>query len=146
MSATKLDPDSRVCMVCGRVLDYHSGRGWAHTIADQPGLDHPAIPVTPDEAGDQVIGRCDFCYADEVKYTLPAESFIIGRHGSQGDWAACDGCAREIEKNAWNALLRRVLASHTARHGAPPPEVEQALRALYRELRKHVTGSLRPAT
>lgn len=141
-----LDKDSRVCLVCGRVLNYWEGKGWAHTLVstDPAEHDHPAIPVLPEEAGDQVRGRCDFCFADEVVYILPSREFVVGIHGFRPDWAACESCGQEISKNAWNSLLRRVWASEVARHGELPPEVQAHFKALYRTLRKNISGPLRP--
>lgn len=143
------DDKGRVCIVCGRVLDFHERDGWIHSLAttDPEEIDHPPIPVLPEEAGEQMRPRCDFCYADFPEWVLPARDFtaIPGVSESTGDWAACDLCAREIEKDRWNVLQRRVRASWEARHGVMPDEVEQAQKRLYRLLRKNVTGSLRPA-
>jgi len=137
---------ARVCIICGRVLDFHERDGWIHSIAtlDPEELDHPPIPVLPEEAGEQIRPRCDFCYADFPEWILPARSFTVipGQSESVGDWAACDGCARLIERDQWNVLIRRVHASFEARHG----EVSDALliewKRFYRRLRQNITGSL----
>lgn len=135
-----------MCIVCGRVLDYWEFVGWQHSIvSDDPGeIDHPPIPVSPEEAGDQLRPRCDFCYADDPIFRLPARTFGQQPSVSVGDWAACEMCARCIEKDAWNSLLRRVVASWEARHGhAMPDDHYRGVQRLYRNLRKNVTGSIR---
>ena len=146
------DDKGRVCIVCGRPLDYQEGVGWIHTLSSLPDeTDHPVIPVLPEEAGEQVRARCDFCFADYPTWILPAEDWetIPEMSMSQGDWAACDACAACIQKNAWNRLLERVQVSYRARHGDLEPEVveevERAQKRLYRQLRKHATGALRRA-
>lgn len=135
--------ERRICLVCGRVLDYHEGFGYRHSVAqDVTELDHPAIPVRPEDAPDQLRERCDFCYADETSYVVPAKSFPMPGIGSMsvGDWASCELCAREIAKDAWNALFRRVLASWEARHGPMDTFTQTSMKRMHRELRKNITG------
>lgn len=149
MTPEPYDEKGRVCIVCGRVLDYREIDGWIHSLASLPDeVDHPVIPVLPEEAGEQARPRCDFCYADYPEWILPARDFVAipGRSVSTGDWAACEMCAREIRKDAWNALVRRVHASYVARHDADGPESPEDFKRLYRALRKHITGGLRPAS
>lgn len=136
--------ERRVCMVCGRVLDYWEAKGWVHSFASQdPGeLDHPPIPVSPEEAGEQLRARCDFCYADYPEYRLPVRTFGRGASVSVGDWAACDGCARCIEKDEWNRLMDRVVTSWESRHGPMSAAVTADLKRMYRQLRKNITGPL----
>lgn len=117
------------------------GRGWLHGVADPEGYDHPAVPVEDTEV--VVRDRCDFCFVDGTEWVIPARSFEtpVPGSGSEGDWAACDDCATCILRNDWNGLLRRVLASWEERHGQPMDEpVVQALRVMYRQLRKNITG------
>lgn len=139
--------ESRVCIVCGRILDYQESVGWIHSLAslDPAEKDHPPIPVLPEEAGEQTRARCDFCYADYPEYVLPVKSFtaITGMAESVGDWAACEMCARLIESNQWNALQTRVRTSWEARHGEFADELEREQKRLYRVLRKNITGPLR---
>lgn len=137
-----LDPPARVCLVCGRVLDYWTGFGWRHGLGHDPSEadDHPPVAVSPDEAGEQLRARCDFCSADEPTFVVPARSFTHGPSNSVGDWAACEACAVEIGRDAWNALLRRAVAAWWATHGSMDPAIETGLRGLYRSLRKHMTG------
>lgn len=153
-----MDPDIpadlRVCAVCGRVADHVHGKGWLH-VADaisDAGQDHLVIPVRPDEI--HTIGHCDFCNALHPAFMLPVRDFLYpgsarlvfpdgdtGRSGSSGGWSACTDCARLLERNEWNGILRRVTASRAeARH----PEVQEGLRRLYRQVRANVTGAVRP--
>lgn len=137
-------PPRRICVVCGRTLDYTHGTGYFHGIGHEEGSDHPAIPIDPGEAPEQDRPRCDFCFADDPHYVVPARSFNHGIGISAGDWAACELCAREIERDSWNGLLRRVLASWEARYGEPMEEpVREGLRRMYRGLRKNITGAIR---
>lgn len=139
--------DRRVCIVCGRVLDYWDGRGWQHSTAsrDPDEIDHPPIPVSPEEAGEQLRARCDFCYADYPEFVVPAKSFGTGIGESVGGWAACEACAGHIEADAWNRLMERVVASWEARHGPMEESIRTGLNRLYRTLRKNITGSVRRA-
>ncbi len=99
----------------------------------------------------QVRGRCDFCFADnpvwvvpakEIRYEIPA---LDSGGGMDSDWAACDPCGQLIMKDRWNALLDRVQGSWERRNFESMTETMQAeLRKLYRLLRKSITGSLRP--
>jgi len=132
-------------MVCGRVLDYWERVGWVHSFGSQDPeeLDHPPIPVSTEEAGEQLRSRCDFCYADYPEYQIPARTFTRGASVSVGDWAACDGCVRLIQRDQWNKLMERVVASWTARHGQMSEAVRADLRGMYRQLRKNITGSPR---
>lgn len=136
----------RICLVCGRVLDYQEGHGYRHSIAstDLNELDHPAIPVSVEEASEQLRERCDFCYADETTFVVPARTFEMPNAPSVsvGDWAACELCGREIQKDAWNALFRRMKVSWVARHGEMDPLLEANLKQMYRKLRKNITGAI----
>lgn len=105
--------------------------------------DHPVIPVTVQEAGEQVIPRCDFCFCDYPEYVLPVRNFVKGISGSMGDWAACETCIQLVEKNRWNALYDRTAAGYEARHGEMPPAVQTSMRSLHRTVRKNITGAPR---
>lgn len=142
-----------VCRDCGRVLDWYEDPlgigGWRHTLMDGGAFaDHPPQPVPDNEV--EAIYRCDFCSADESVWTLPVASFTLpglvsDNFTSDGDWSACQGCGSLIERNQWNALLRRVKAAHLKRHGEPMPEpICQALARMYQQVRKNVKGGLRP--
>ena len=67
----------------------------------------------------------------------------VRRQASTADWSACESCARYLERNEWNAVFRRSVNSHQLQYGYAGPEVQQALRALHREIRKNITGALR---
>lgn len=146
----RLDGDARrVCLICGRIVDYWDGpggTGYRHSIAsqDEAELDHPVVPVTTREAGDQLRERCDFCYADETTFLVPAKTFQLPGSPSVSveDWAACELCGNEIEKNSWNGLFRRVLASWEYRLGPMSPATQTQLKAMYRALRKNMTGPI----
>jgi hypothetical protein len=139
----------KMCLVCGNVLDYHEASDtYDHTIAtiDEMGgaVDHPVIPVFPSEAPQQLVEKCDFCYADGTSWVVPARSFTLPytNSASTGDWAACALCGPLVVHNRWNELFRRVKAGWQARMGEEmPPPVETSLKAMYRKLRKNITGA-----
>lgn len=143
------EPDKRSCAVCARVLHAlettDRGVTWIHSLQDQP-EDHIPIPVEPHEV--RTAYRCDFCDVDESVYVVGARPFPVpGSAGtmSSSDWSACAPCAALVEANQWSALARRVMASWEKRHGLPMPEHSiTALRAMYRALRKNLTGRIEP--
>lgn len=132
------------CAVCGRVLSHYPGLGWGHTVNDElsGAADHLAVPVDVDDTDTRL--RCDFCSAEDPGWILPASAYELGfGHWNEGDWAACGECARLLERNQWNRLVERAWAAHVQRQG-PTPGGEAALRATYRQLRKHITGAVHP--
>lgn len=143
------EPEPHGCAVCGRVLDWleaaYGPDRWQHTLADQP-EDHPPVPVPVGEIPGQLRPRCDFCLEGLPAFILPARSFrITGTPlGSTMDWAACKDCAEAINRNAWNVVIRRAVASHDRDEAVPLDYIEASLRVLYGQLRKNITGALRP--
>jgi hypothetical protein len=138
-----------ICDTCRRALDVHmtaDGATYRHTLVDP--ADHPAVPIPAPPGWDE--GRCDFCSAEPPRFELPVRDFRLPQldpHMSLGGWAACEPCARLIEANRWNELERRAVAAYERRNGIPlPPDAQSALRGLYRRLRQHISGSLRPIT
>lgn len=92
------------------------------------------------------MANCDFCYDPEPTHVLPARDFQtpIPGAGSTGDWACCEVCADLIFTDQWTRLTNRVIASWEARTGLEMPDGgKAALRRLYRELRKNITGAVR---
>ncbi len=143
-------PDDQACAVCGRILFSIDG-GWHHAFPDLLEEDHPPVPVSRSEIPDQLRPRCDFCSAEFPEFILPVAPILlpgvpgIRQQASTADWGACADCAAALERNQWNAVLRRSLDAHEAKYGPPQPEIEQALRALHRSVRKNITGALRRA-
>jgi len=137
------DDAVRICMVCGRVLDYSTTRGWVHTLADEP-ADHVPVVALQSEAPQQAIPRCDFCQADEVVWSLPARDFRYPGlpDGSVGAWVACDPCGQLIKRNAWSDLSQRCADSYASRRGGITPELALGMRRVHRELRKNITGPI----
>ncbi|SFO83002.1 hypothetical protein SAMN05421810_101100 [Amycolatopsis arida] len=135
-----------ICKVCDRALNRYvddDGVTYIHTFNDP--TNHEPVPV---EAPPDWRGRCDFCSAEKPEFLLPARDFRVPHHDNEmsiGDWAACAFCAMLIDSNRWNELARRAAAGHEKLHGVPPDELRITfVRALYGELRKHISGSLRP--
>lgn len=144
------EPEKRACAVCARVLhalETERGVTWIHSLQDQP-EDHMPVPVEQHEV--RTAYRCDFCDVDASVWVVEAKPFPIpSAPGTMSgeNWSACDACKRLIEISQWSALARRVIASWETRHGEPMPEnAITAMRAMYRALRKHMTGTIRPMT
>lgn len=151
--------EAKVCAVCARVLSlYESPEGdqsWVHGLQDD---DHRPVPVDPDEV--PVEGRCDFCNMDAPTWNLPVRPFRMPYvrslqealdednapiQMSGGDWSACDTCARYLELNQWNSILKRAVAKWERDKGTKMPTVvRQSLAGMHRTVRKHVSGSLHP--
>ncbi|MDX3260770.1 hypothetical protein PV336_16235 [Streptomyces sp. MI02-2A] len=145
---------AKVCRTCRRALErkVEAGTGaesWHHHNQDIMS-GHKPIPVDADKV--DMLGRCDFCNSDlgEEVWVLPCRDFIAGinpltgqNQGYAGDWAACGTCAPLVDKNQWNALLRRVQKGWEDDHGIPAPEEKvTAWRVLYRLLRKNIKGAI----
>lgn len=132
--------EAYVCAVCGTVLDWVVGSGWAHpSWMDE---DHLAVPVQEGQVETQ--GHCDFCFLPKPKYQIAVGSFQTEApgFGSAGNWACCGDCARLIETNQWSRLTARGITSWEGRHGPMDPLMAQMLGRLYRQVRQHMRGGL----
>lgn len=148
MSPESEKPDFRSCAICGRVLDHYSEEdsegGWFHAEMDVDETDHVAVPVGVDEI--RTTYRCDFCLIDIAEpWVVPARTFsVTPTNRSEGDWAACETCARLILKNDWNSLARRcvnaVMRETADGENLDPVTVEQTMKHMHRLLRKNITG------
>jgi hypothetical protein len=138
-----------ICQVCNRALDSYtdlSGVTWQHTYGHiAEGVDHDPEPV---EAPPGWRGLCDFCSDQEPVFRVPARDFRLPgqpMHMSHDDWAACRVCGLLIDSNRWTNLAQRAATTWEDHHGKPLDDTAKTrLRALYRVLRKNITGSLRP--
>lgn len=139
-------PRPIICAVCRTALDTYAddeGLSYIHAahVADP---DHEPQPI---EAPDDWRGHCDFCLTGVAAWVIPARTFTtpLTGHLSAEDWAACDTCVDLIAKDQWNALVRRVVTATCERHPEMAPEdIQTPVKALYRALRKHITGAPRP--
>lgn len=161
---------SHVCAVCGRVLERVSAEGgghvgWVHPYTMRSGSigeaeDHQPVPVLVTDLPFPDF-RCDFCYASDPQWTLPANDFVnvdgvrdltvpgAPEVGSTGNWAACDECADLLNRGQWSGLFRRAKDSYERRvlgGGQMDSFSANHLRRQYKELRKNVTGSVRKNT
>jgi hypothetical protein len=140
------------CAVCGRVLDrFDSGDGhigYSHAEFDEAAADHAAIAVPVDEL--HPLYRCDFCLVDSLEpWTVPARTFAVTPgNRSEGNWAACEICARIILRGDWNKLARRcvdAVIAHSDEHETLDKDMAfQATKMMHRMLRKNMTGAPRP--
>ena len=132
-----------ICQVCDSVLNTHmttDGITYIHPAQLEP-AGHDPVPVEPPEGW---RGVCDFCLTERAQWNIPAKTFTtpVQTHTSAEDWAACDVCVSLIERNQWNALVRRVMEQSRAKYPDwPQDEIEPQLKALYRALRKNITGA-----
>lgn len=121
-----------------------SDGGWFHSEEVVSESDHMAIPVGVDEI--HTIFKCDFCFIDVDKpWVVPARTFAITPANlSQGDWAACELCARLILRNDWNGLSRRsvnaVLRETPEAEQLDSADIEASMKYLHRMLRKNIIG------
>ncbi|GAA3145477.1 hypothetical protein GCM10020255_023340 [Rhodococcus baikonurensis] len=105
-----------ICSICLKALDSKLDEdGVTYIHGEQHGdLGHEPDPI---EAPADWRGACDFCSTDQAVWELPAKTFTaINNHISAENWAACNTCAALIEKNQWNALVRRVKAQYIEKH------------------------------
>jgi hypothetical protein len=133
--------------VCGRTLAYSGSRGHFHSVQDEP-ADHLPVPVPYEELGEQFRGRCDFCNDELPEFVLPVRDFILDidrGQGSTADWAACRECATMLERDDWNGVRRRSMAKWQDKHGDyGAPDRERLINRLYRQVRKNITGAIKP--
>jgi hypothetical protein len=128
---------------------------WDHTQPDRDdGVDHAAVPVPYSEIGEANIRlRCDFCLGYEgVVWELPVRDFEmpmslgpITDWGSTNAWSCCGVCADLINRGDWPRLTRRAAQSSAMRSAqrVPLAALEESLKRLYRQVRKHQAGPVR---
>lgn len=138
----------KVCAVCGRTLSAATlGDGpveYIHGLQDSPS-DHPPVPIDPGTERDRP--RCDFCNEEDPAFVVPARSFELAdipRSASTKGWAACDICATLVDMGRWSVLRRRAQESYERRHGPMDEVALTALKGMYRQLRKNITGTSIP--
>lgn len=129
----------KICEVCRNALDVEvsgSGAGYVHPVR-MGQVDHEPRPVSPPS---DWRGVCDFCRFGSAAWVLPVKDFTtpIGTQ-SGGGWAACDDCAALIERNQWNALIRRVVADIPEYQSVT---AQTNLKTLYRLVRKNTAGAI----
>lgn len=143
------DLPERICATCRQALQAHinpltGARTYGHAVQD---ADHRPVPIEPPA---DWLGRCDFCNVGIPEFVLPVASFTAAASAdtdwaSAENWAACHSCAALIEKNDWNGLVRAADAGRAETTGAGFSAAERAAVAqLYRQVRRHVRGALRP--
>lgn len=143
-----------ICQVCKSALNSRMDSEFTAITYLHPegvGTDHEPIPVEPPH---DWRGECDFCSTGRPEWVLPTRGFTLpdmehapDDHMSAGDWAACDECARLIERNQWSRLVERAVTAQISRH--PDMEVirddlSTRLGRMYRLIRKNTNGTLRP--
>jgi hypothetical protein len=141
-----MDVPVMICAICRRTLDLAEepeGSRYQHTFQDSVGEDHDPLPIFPDA---NWAVRCDFCNTDAAAYHVPARDFAMPNlpgHRSSGAWAACRECGTLVDTNQWSKLIRRVVEKYAESKSPMTIESQAALAALYRELRKNISGPMR---
>ncbi|MFF1555876.1 hypothetical protein ACFVX3_33215, partial [Rhodococcus erythropolis] len=124
-----------ICSICLTGLDTSlSDNGSTYIHGARHG--DPGHEPDPIEAPADWRGACDFCTTGQATWELPVNTFT--NHSERiesGNWAACNTCANLIEKNQWNALVRRVTTQTLENHPDLPdtttPLLETQLKSLY---------------
>lgn len=123
-------PAAMVCAQCSQPLNRYIP---LNALGEQVGdviythvknqkADHEAVPQPRAEHFEEQLTQfCDFCTSTEVRwrYRAPGIKMLVlgddddpvGQHHSSSDWAACEPCARLIERRSKKALLQRALQS-----------------------------------
>ena len=113
--------------------------GWLHRNEDIRPRDHVAVPVTVEELVTTEEQRCDFCSRTPVTGEVRFRDFEWSPGQRIGErWPACAPCLGLVARNDWNGLLRRAeegIRERTGQGWSDP--VREAMRTLYRGLRKH---------
>lgn len=137
-----------ICRVCKHVLNVlvpadGGEHEYVHGEQDITGHDPQPIPPPPDYRG-----RCDFCNFAQPEFVVPVRNFEVEMcpgHMGGTDWSACAICANLIDRNQWPGLVARVAALRERRDDRLlPPEVRAGIAGLYRQVRRNITGSIRP--
>lgn len=99
--------------------------------------------------------ECDFCSAQPVKWRYPARDFTSPtplpnlRHGSRGDWAACEKCHEIIQRGDRDALALRSAKRYARTYGLPlnqAPRMARELRAMHDRFWSNREGAPQPVT
>lgn len=121
-----IEPPRKLCGTCGGVLNAISAPDGSDPVyLHGIDADHPAAPVSPDEATmAQIMPVCDFCSTlappDEV-HTFECPDFEdtskMPPYVSRGAWAACPACRDLILAKDQEALIERSLSIYFANRG-----------------------------
>lgn len=143
-----------ICDVCKSALNSRADgnlTGIDYIHPEGRGEDHEPKPV---EAPEDWRGECDFCSDTNPAFILPTRGFkmpgldvLPDDHMSAGDWAACDTCAKLIERDQWNRLVQRAVDAQIGRTPGMQflrDDLTTRLGRMYRVIRKNTTGPLRP--
>lgn len=136
-----MDEDSRICAVCGRVLEQHRvGTApvmYRHAMVDEP-ADHPPVAVRTGDMPEQVRYRCDICLDEPVTHTLVTDREIgleVANVLWDTEWAMCQECTELVLADDWLNLRRRAFAKFADKHGVMSEELKHHMRVAYRDLR-----------
>lgn len=154
-----------LCQVCRRPLDEFDEMRGDVVIATHlrhgymiPGTpDHEPVPILASEVGNEQVGVCDFCAGTPPVWRYKAASFegdvpfSEGRlgYGSVEDWAACEQCHTDIERDRWRQIANRALEKHGPMRVEERRLLRQQLLAFHRlfvKARKGDPERLFPAT
>lgn len=145
-------PEHWICRVCRTSLDVYSYKdgtptGYRHAapVIRKFGsaiTDHEPDPVSGLGVMD-IIGVCDFCGSPRPRYHYPCATFEVEAvpatlsMGMVQEWAACGVCKILIDHDRWEALAQRSIACYPT---TLLPEVQQGIRLLHQQFRRHKSG------
>jgi len=133
------------CMVCKRLLEWNINRKkWQHQRPFPEYGDHEAIPAPAMEM-DDVIYRCDFCSADEIRYVVHVQEFIFSRViCREGDWGACGLCGTFLIADNWRGLFLQAKKIDEERKNHRWSEASSTrMWSMYDGIRTNVDGPIR---
>jgi hypothetical protein len=134
------------CHVCRAPLTIFSdnvGRSvWLHPAG--AAADHPPLPEQVDSL--DALSFCDVCSAPGPRWRIQAHSFTVhtladANWRSEGDWALCDICDRDVTASEVGALVKRAVARHSELPPARLRLMQRDLRVLFSKLLENRTGA-----
>jgi hypothetical protein len=133
----------RFCRAPLTLFTDHVGHSvWLHPAG--AAIDHPPLPEHVDSL--DALSFCDVCSAPGPRWRIEAHSFTVhtladANWRSEGDWALCDICDRDVTGKDVNALVMRAVERHSALPPARLRIMRRDLRVLFSKLLQNQTGA-----
>lgn len=91
---------------------------------------------------------CDFCFDARTRWEYPCWTFTLDTtplpFGSQGNWLACEACARMIDADDYNGLSSRSRESWLLRYGSLDKTAADSIERIQRGFYDHRNGTKIP--
>lgn len=100
-----------MCRICKRRLNSRRSPDgeiteFLHTFKEDDDDHAPdVVPEQEMEHPSKIV--CDFCGGEGVSFSYPCRTFSHRGHQSIGDWAACDFCSQDIERESLQPIAER---------------------------------------